>query len=290
MIIRHETSDLLLVAQPDHAALAERIMREWRADGFPRLLRRGVILEAIAAHDNGWLEPDASPIVDETAGSLLDFIHAPVAVRQGVWPRGTDRLGASPYQAALVAEHAIRIFDRFHADPGWRPFFDDMRRRRSTFLERAGQSLDALSHDYMFVRIGDLVSLAFCNGWTDEQRFGSYRMRLTGNQVSIVPDPFDGAELAFSVRAKRLPDRRYTAASARTAYRLPPKKFSPVSPLDAWGDDNLPARLSRLRVNGPERGSHANARTRYPLRDPAARAGARICRNRPADPRNRDRR
>jgi Protein of unknown function (DUF3891) len=193
-------------------------LSDWRADGFPNSPRRDTILTAVAEHDNGWIEPDAAPIVDEAGGTLLDFIHAPVAVRQGVWPRGVDRLSATPYQAALVAEHAIQIFDRFHTDPAWQPFFADMRRRRDAYLERAKESPDTLAHDYFFLRMGDLVSLAFCNGWTAEQRLGRYRLRLDDARVTIVPDPFDGRDIALEVRARRLRDRRYTTEIARRAF------------------------------------------------------------------------
>lgn len=217
MIIRSD-GDLLLIRQPDHARLAARIMTAWRADGLPASPRRPAILAAIGAHDDGWREPDASPIVDEATGGLLDFVHAPIAVRQGVWPRATDLLDSTPYEAALVAEHSIQIFDRFHADAAWRAFFDEMRRRRDGFLARAGEALDTLTHDYLFLRAGDLVSLAFCNGWTDEQRIGRYRIRLHGTRIVVAPDPFEGADVPLSVTARRLPARRYTDDSARLAF------------------------------------------------------------------------
>jgi hypothetical protein len=38
--------------------------------------QRAAILTAIDEHDNGWREPDSSPIVDGM-GRILDFIAAP---------------------------------------------------------------------------------------------------------------------------------------------------------------------------------------------------------------------
>src|SRR5918995_5056852 len=90
MIIRPHGSTRLLITQPDHAALAGRIMESWTADDFAASPRRAEILGAIAKHDDGWHDVDAAPLVDPATGNFLDFIHAPDDVRQAVWPRGVD--------------------------------------------------------------------------------------------------------------------------------------------------------------------------------------------------------
>ena len=59
--------------------------------------RRDAILHAIAEHDNGWAEGDAAPSVNPATGQIFDFISAPIAVRQGVWPRGVARLAGDPW-------------------------------------------------------------------------------------------------------------------------------------------------------------------------------------------------
>ena len=68
MIIRQSDAALVLITQPDHAALAGRIMRRWEADGFPQSPRRADILAAVDLHDNGWREVDAVPAVDPVYG------------------------------------------------------------------------------------------------------------------------------------------------------------------------------------------------------------------------------
>src|SRR5687767_10434335 len=110
MIVLGHDDHLLLITQPDHAALAATMMSAWRAGGFPTSRRRDVVLFATAHHDDGWLEVDRSPLVNEANGRLLDFISAPDEVRLAVWPRAVARLSATPYAAALVAQHALRIF------------------------------------------------------------------------------------------------------------------------------------------------------------------------------------
>src|SRR5215203_3779305 len=68
MIIRPHGSTQLLVTQPDHAALAGRIMERWAADDFPASPRRPEILRAIAEHDNGWLDVDAGRSEERRVG------------------------------------------------------------------------------------------------------------------------------------------------------------------------------------------------------------------------------
>ena len=91
MIVRTNPDHLLLITQPDHAALSAVIMARWRGDGLPSHPRREALLLATAEHDAGWAEVDAAPVVDLTSGRLLDFVQAPDAVRQEVWPRSIER-------------------------------------------------------------------------------------------------------------------------------------------------------------------------------------------------------
>lgn len=170
------------------------------------------MLLAIREHDNGWQEPDALPQVDAN-GRPYDFISVPPNVRQGVWPRGVGRLADRPYAAALVAHHAITVYERFRADPSWRPHFDGMTLERDRSLARAGCEGDRdrrmFQEDYELLRLSDLLSLTFCNGWTDTVEFAGCRALLAGDTLSITPDPFGGVVMPLRVRARRVPDRPY---------------------------------------------------------------------------------
>jgi hypothetical protein len=166
VIVRSASQHLLLITQPDHAVLAETIMVSWMREGFADAGERRAILLATREHDNGWEDDDAAPIVDEATGGILDFIHAPEALRQRVWPRGVDALRHEPYAAALVAQHALAIYDRYRGQPAWQPFFDRMHTARREMLGATAHSLEDLQRDYFIVRMGDLASLTFSNGWT----------------------------------------------------------------------------------------------------------------------------
>jgi hypothetical protein len=80
-----------------------------------------------------------------------------------------------------------------------------------------------LEQDYFFVRMGDLISLMFCNGWHEPQRLGDYALRLDGPRLSIRPDPFDRREVLLSVEGRQLPNHVFaTAAEAAAAFHAAP--------------------------------------------------------------------
>jgi hypothetical protein len=126
-----------------------------------------------------------------------------------VWPRGVARLAGDPWAAALVAEHAITVYDRFRSDAGWEPFFEGMAAARDEMVARSGMPLEVLEADYPFVRLADLISLTFCAAWTDEQRFAQWSVLRLGNRILVSPDAFDGATIPFTIDAMAIPNRQY---------------------------------------------------------------------------------
>ena len=184
MIVRSEADRLILITQPDHAHLARRIME--RSPALAARPRCDAILHAIGEHDNGWTEEDAAPIVDPASGAIADFVHIAAAVRQRVWPRGVGRLAAEPWAAALVAQHAITIYDRFRGDAVWTSFFGEMESLRTQFVAASGLTLSDLLADYPFVRLGDLISLSFCTGWTSAQRYADWSVHADGSRVIVI--------------------------------------------------------------------------------------------------------
>jgi hypothetical protein len=206
MIVRPGDGVLHLVTQPDHAALAARVMAMWPAlAGAPR---RTEILIAIEHHDRGWSETDAAPTVDPATGRIRDFIRAPIAIRQGVWPVSVRLLADTPWAAALVAHHAVTVYGRFRGDDAWQTFFPQMTALRDEHVERAGGDLTLLEADYVDVRLGDLLSLAFCTGASQPERLGPWTIRLEGTRLHVTPNPFD-AEVPFAVAAREIPDVLY---------------------------------------------------------------------------------
>jgi hypothetical protein len=215
VIIRPDGDGLLLITQPDHAALAGRIMHAWQDDELQRSPRRDDILLAVAEHDNGWHEVDAAPVVDAATGTLLDFVGVPYELRTGVWPRAVTRLAETPYAAALVARHALHVYRRYQDDEVWKPFFAQMTVLCDDMLARVADARpDEFHHDYRFVRIGDLASLTFCNGWRETQDEFGCTFTVDGDRLRVSPDPFDGRTVALEVPARRLAQASFDSADA----------------------------------------------------------------------------
>jgi hypothetical protein len=114
------------------------------------------------------------------------------------------RLGADPWAAALVAQHAITVYDRFRPDPAWASFFAAMEAARDVMLRASGLPEQDLLADYAFVRLADLISLTFCTGWTDEQRYARWTVRLAGTRVGVSPDAFGGAAIPIEIGAREI--------------------------------------------------------------------------------------
>jgi hypothetical protein len=222
MIIRREAASLLFITQPDHARLAADLLDHWK--GFADHPRRAALLLAAREHDNGWRELDEELVFDPAEGRAFDFITAPDRIKHAVWPRGVDRLAdASPYAAALVAQHAVFVYDSHRDEPSWSPFFTDMRARRDDLCGRAGYRPAELDADYPFLAIVDLLSLTFCNGWREDRERFATRTHCDDQGLVISPSPFEADAVPLRVRARRLTDRRYaSAADLRAAFEDAP--------------------------------------------------------------------
>ena len=207
MIVRPVRDTVQLITQPDHAHLARAIMEH--CVPLAARPRRNPILHAIGEHDNGWAEEDAAPIVNPGSGNVADFVSVPLTTRHAVWPRAVARLAHDPWAAALVAQHALTVYGRFRSEAEWTPFFGEMEADRGAMLGASGLPLDHLVADYPFVRLADLISLAFCTGSTDEQRFGDWTIQLSGSRVVVTPDAFGGAEIPIEIDAKVIRNRPF---------------------------------------------------------------------------------
>jgi Protein of unknown function (DUF3891) len=229
MIIRQSGDSQLFITQPDHAGLAAIIMAAWRVDGFEMHSRRDLILRAVRDHDNGWIEEDATTIIDG-GGRPLDFMSAPVEVKHRIWPRAVARVGLRDRdEAALIAQHALTVHAQHRADEMWRPFFDGLEAARTGMLGRPAD--DEFEREYRFVQIGDLLSLVFCNGWTEPHDLpGGGRTTLEGATLEVSPDPFAGAQVPLRVTARRLAARTYASACELRAAL----ESAPLETLEGW--------------------------------------------------------
>ncbi len=208
---------LVLITQPDHARLAGALISAWDTGAAVPAASRTAVLFAIEQHDNGWNEVDHRPMLNRATGRPHDFTDVPFEVKQDIWPRGVERLVAdSPLAAALVAQHAITLHQHRRAEAAWQPFFARLEQMRDDLLCRSGAATGsarvAFDRSYDLLYVGDVVSLVFCNRWTDPLGAGDYRVGLGHDDAVVIePDPFNGASIRFTVPARAIPDRRYAS-------------------------------------------------------------------------------
>jgi len=211
MIVRHDGDTFLLITQPDHAQLAETLVRAIRTEPALAGDARRTILFATREHDNGWLEVDALPMVDAASGRPCDFMSGVAAVKHELWLRGIARAAKTDALAgALIAEHAVTVYGYRRADPAWTSFFSTIGSMRDALLQRIGFTERAVFDAYYrCVRLGDSFSLQFCNSWTDPSDTLGYHAEMQGTSLLIAPDPFDGKTVTLRVVGRRIPARQY---------------------------------------------------------------------------------
>lgn len=235
MIIQARGSAALLITQPDHAALSGRLMAHWKDRDFDIHPRRASILLAVREHDNGWNEVDAAPVLDLGSGQVLDFMNVPADTRRAIWPRGVERLARNTndrWAAALVAQHAVHVYRHYRDEREWTRFFAHMETARDEHVRAAAAgtqpgadtgrhalSMDELLADYFFVRVGDLLSLTFCNAWCHAPDELGYTIGYEEGRLTVEPDPFGGCEVPIEVPARLLPQTRFaSSAEANRAF------------------------------------------------------------------------
>jgi hypothetical protein len=194
MIVTTAPPGSRLVTQADHARLAADLLRLFR---IPKLLehpRRELLLRAVAEHDNGWWEADAAPRRDATGATALDFRDLAADLRREIWLRGVERYAAeSPYLAALLATHCLRLLRPWAADPAWESFRAQLLERRQELLATAGESPAALALDDPWLALADRLSLAICTGeaaWVD---LADWRLEVTDRKGGTAGNPGDDA-------------------------------------------------------------------------------------------------
>ena len=135
-----------------------------------------------------------------------------------------------PRAGALVAQHAVTVYGYRRDEAGWAGFFDTITAMRDGLLRRLGAlegaGRDRFDAEYRCIRLGDSLSLQFCNAWREPRETIGYRAAVRGSTLVISPDPFDGAAVPLQVIGRRIPARRVGSGDAGIDQRKRRRKHS----------------------------------------------------------------
>ena len=169
-----------LISQPDHAAVAGFLAAHWGNDEFsspgrfadspdPEALRAAAVL-AIAEHDNGWWEWEATPELGEADGLPLGLSELLKNQEEGMnrWRLGIRRFSRDhPYSSLLISFHAYWLYAHgTQADPD--PAFTHPLFWKGSSKHLMGDRLD-VAHGY----IAEITQLPVVAGKVEPQ---FYRM------------------------------------------------------------------------------------------------------------------
>ncbi|MGI8506149.1 MAG: DUF3891 family protein [Solirubrobacteraceae bacterium] len=106
MLVTRRGGRLVLVTQPDHAALAGRLAERWGNERFAIPAAREALICAAEHHDDGWLELDGLPAYNAQAQRPAHFTELPLSETVGPYGRGVESVyDRDPHAGALVGMH-----------------------------------------------------------------------------------------------------------------------------------------------------------------------------------------
>jgi hypothetical protein len=208
----------LLIAQPDHAALAGDLAQGISSSAFPKLEEEAI--RAISVHDEGWQSFDQDPMVrDERPLSFLDL--GPSEFLQAWTGSILTAEQVGPLAGMMVSGHFLRLA-RVHIETRGensevRKFLQDESARQDRLFPQQNHTREQLSVLIDVLQFCDLLSLYLCCGALEAiefpQRFDGHSIRLyrEGGMCCLEPHILgDGMSLGVSARNFPLEEAKVT--------------------------------------------------------------------------------
>lgn len=246
MVIRERDEGWFCIPQSQHAELSGQLARAWGNDRFPSPQPLEAVCVAAARHDDGMIEFDADPELDENTGLPRDFMRMPLDLWISCWRRGPSMVAAaSPYAGLLVCLHGLHLLGYRRLDPGDTHGAEAIERFRSDqheliadFRERAGSEEgvdptglepEAVESNRALIALWDAISLALCMprlpdsfeaaGSSNEPFTLSFAAAAGSGPgpvtVEVDPWPFASAEVSLTAAGRMLRRRHDDRESLR---------------------------------------------------------------------------
>lgn len=178
MLVIRRDGRLVLVTQPEHAAVAGTLARHWGSRQFTTPVAHEALICAAEHHDDGWFELDGRPMFNHEQQRPAHFIELPLTDTAAPYARGVESVYERDQHAGvLVSMHFSGFYtSRWGVDggaPSDNPLALDvvanqearwMRALRNVWGYRGRRSeFEANNwHAYEILQAVDLMSLALC--------------------------------------------------------------------------------------------------------------------------------
>jgi hypothetical protein len=251
-MLRLETEDgWWLVTHPDHAHLAGEFASQWGNALFAAPEPREHVLRGIYAHDDGWRDRDANPVVTkqgkpaafstELVGKYSAFEEIDLTAYLAVRREAVQRIAQSdPYAAILISMHTHNLLsdraDRSTIRAEDLPWLDEFLVEQLTLQRALREQLlaggrvaaehlspQSLHQHFQLLQACDNLSLLSCVDFGGEAtllhplrlRDGSTSevkvQRVGERSFRLTPYPFAEPTLTFQLRARFVPGKSFAS-------------------------------------------------------------------------------
>ena len=230
MIRREFSEGWYLFTQYDHSLLSGEIMQHWGNKTFTKIDSVHRLIYAITNHDMGWRDWDSSPRINPENKFPASFIDMYPEEQHVIWSKCFENMPDEyAYSSALVALH----FSTFNnnlltANPG----NEDLINFRNKLYSHVSGILnidpgsidkhlpDEVQRGLKYIQIGDIISLAFCNGWEsitikdapvdhDGENSDLALGSRDGLNYTVHPYPFAESKIEFSIEAVKIKGKEF---------------------------------------------------------------------------------
>lgn len=250
MLVVNGKQGLRLVSQADHARIAGSIAEEWGNPDFDPPARRDSAVLAANLHDEGWVEPDTLPLLNEATNRPLNFVEIDLRQHADFYGRAVEMvLEKDPYTAALISMHWTGLYvgrwgwqSNLAFDPPaeLRDFLDGVvREQEIQWVEMKSRAWDPseqrstfeqnIWRNYELLQVWDILSLFVCR--TDlstkaedvitavPTRGGSQPTDLTvktsgASDITVDPYPFSADSFELEIPVWEIADQDYPDQTA----------------------------------------------------------------------------
>jgi hypothetical protein len=242
-----------LITHPDHARLAGEFAAAWGNRMFRTPEPRARVLQAIAAHDDGWAERDAHPVITregkpsafstELVGKYSAFEEIDLVDYLAVRERAVRAIAEQDaYQGLIVALHTHNLLtahaDRSTIAPEQLPLLDEFLEtqreyrqllidciQRDPSLKPQQKTPQAVREHFCLLQACDNLSLIACVAFNspadslhpialnDDRRAWIQILPIGLRHYRLDPWPFAGQELTFQFPARHVEGKSFASST-----------------------------------------------------------------------------